>query len=284
MLPVSPYTRKWLCMLFFYLWLSVQIVAESFPVSSSGHVTLLENIFNTFGHNIPHVQNTFVSFLPHEIDIISHFIHGPTVLVIALFFYQRWIFLLLNIKKCWRIIIKIIGLTCIADVMTALFFLLFYSVEITRFPVGVGFCITAGLLLSLRWVQVHSGVTWNSKKAFILGCVQGLGLLPGVSRFASTYVAARWLKLSHKKAFEICFLIQWPLIFVGFLNSVRMLLKQDVFPATMTPHMLYVILAATGIAFYGLKYSAYLAAHKKLWHCAVYMVVPITLWFVVTFY
>ena len=268
-------------MLDFYTWLIVQIVLESFPVSSSGHVSLVEQYLHRFGYQMIRPASIYIDFLHVDmiaINVLEHLVHGVTVVILLLFFYKRWVFLLVHIRRCWPIVLKIIGYTFVADCITASWFVFFQHHVRASFPLGFGFIITAAALYSLRWCQMTKRASYNVRIALLLGGVQGIALLPGISRFAITYVAARWLLLPSHKAFEISFLLQWPLILAAFLHSLWAVAGQVNNYFFMQFHILVVVACIGVIAFWALKLSAYLHITNRLWLFSLYMIIPIIGW------
>lgn len=271
--------RKFFCMFYFYAWLTVQILLESLPVSSSGHSKLFELYVEKFGHHINHYQQVFLSgaSMPAvSVDVLDHFLHGTAVLIIAVFFFSRWSFLLVHIRRYWKIILKIIGLTFLADCITALWYVLFHYWQLPL-PLGVGFAITAVCLISLYWLPKNSSNSFDWRKACVLGCIQGIALLPGISRLATTYVGGRWLGLPARKAWEVSFLIQWPLITVAFLHGAYRMFGVSNNPLLQWPSII-VMVAAGIVSYYAFSWVAQLAYTNKLYWFGAYMALPLTLW------
>ncbi len=99
-------------------------------------------------------------------------------------------------------------------------------------------------VIFLRFVTA-SNTIWNWRYALILGIVQGIALLPGVSRFAVVYASARWLGLPQPKAFEITWLVQWPLIFAACLQSIYVLWKAGQLMSLFEPYTILMTVIAT---------------------------------------
>src|SRR5579859_2830506 len=195
-----------------YIWIATQIITESFPISSSSHLKLLASIIKKYGNAY------FLSVMPRYFDDL---LHGPSLLVIALFFFKRWSFLLLHFLRCIYIIRGIILRTFISASITVVFYFLFdYWIDVTRFPVSLGLAISSALLFSSRYCSTKDFKPITLTMSVVLGFVQGLSLLPGISRLGATYVAARWLKLSPRHALETSFVIQAPLIGAAFVRAV----------------------------------------------------------------
>lgn len=187
-----------------YLLLLAQIVLESLPISSSGHCLLLA----VYYHVQPMCDDTH----------LMYFAHIPTALIIVCYFFKQWFFPCANIVRCWHIVCKIIGYTLLADVMTILGYGIKKMGAMPEISLSTGLFITACLLYSLRWCNVKPSV-WNARNAVILGIAQGIAFVPGISRFAITFVVARWLGIAVRRAFQISFLLHWPLIVASCLYS-----------------------------------------------------------------
>src|SRR5579871_5599363 len=101
-------------MLIFYFFICMQVVLESFPVSSSGHCALLELITHTslYAH--------------HGVRTPYHLLHGVCAIVIALFFNDRWWPLVRKWRRCLPQLARIIMYGVITDAITSSFFILFH--------------------------------------------------------------------------------------------------------------------------------------------------------------
>ena len=256
-----------------YIWLALQIVLESFPVSSSGHMALFERILERFGYSF---DKSLVACDVVVGDFLEHFVHGATIVVLAVFFFPRWFFLLKNFKRCYKIIFKIIGLAFVADCVTAAYYLLFHYVEKPSTTLGVGFVMTALLLLILHCLPTQNKLKkFDIRSALILGTFQGVALIPGISRFASTFVGARALGFRIHKALELSFLIQFPLIFAAFLNSMRVMIVCPEARAVLNGNVFAVMAIAGVVAYYAFAWVVRKAERNELWQFGVYMIVPI---------
>jgi undecaprenyl-diphosphatase len=166
----------------------------------------------------------------------------------------------------------------ITDAITSSFFILVHWYGVAWFALGLGFAITGCALASLYWSTHTRFVPYSWYHAIALGLAQGCALLPGVSRFGLTYCVARWLRIAPYRAFEISFLIEWPLIVVASIASLSLLSDPQLCAQFLNLTTLLVILIAAMSAWAGLGIVAYLIRMHRLWLFALYMIVPMLLW------
>jgi undecaprenyl-diphosphatase len=262
-----------------YAIIMTQIITESLPISSSGHVALVCMILGCFAYDIQPVGSSNSSWLSEQLKArsVDHFLHGPTFIIVALFFYRRWTILL----RCWRKTMPMIGRLIlyvgIADAITAVFFIARRYIPLHQFPLGLGFFITGLALASLAWCS-RQGATLNVRKACVLGIVQGCAMLPGVSRFATAYAAARWLSLSDRHALEAAWMIQMPLMAISFLHSLIIFRQIGIPDQMLNPQTAFVMMGASIGGWYALRFAAYVSDRQKMWWFACYMVLPFVVW------
>ena len=134
--------------------------------------------------------------------------------------------------------------------------------------------ITGALCVTVR----HRG------HAVILGVVQGIALLPGISRMAITYATARWLRFSPRLAFELSCAIQWPLIAaafcVSFLRLAQLPAHNELRLFIAQWQTICVIGAASLVALIGLCFVQRSMVRGTVWRFAYYMSIPLVVWVV----
>lgn len=261
-----------------YVVLTTQIITESLPISSSGHVALVKMFYD-----VPTYIDTSLyadaSWLHQQLiaKSIDHFLHVPTVLILALFFYDRWFAMLKNWRRTLPIIARLIMYVSIADLITGLFFIASRFMPTCVIPLVYGFITTAVLLVSLKWCK-KEGASLTISKMVVLGLVQGCALLPGVSRFGLTYVTGRWLSLSPRKAFETSWMVHAPLLVVSCMHTLFIFWQIGIPDQLLNMGTAFVMMGATIGAWYALRCAAYMSNHNTMWWFAGYMIVPIVLW------
>ncbi len=231
------------------LLLVAQVILEVFPISSSGHFRLVELLAASYWN-----FDQEAALLPPHFD---HFLHGPMLLILIVFFRKRWypflsrVFCSLHYLRqpvlagdlpaeetlrlrdaalVWQFFYLIGSIFC-ADVVTVSMYCLVKFFEkkqiITYSPqcLFLGFFLTFLILLLLRFKRGICALNgpWvtpaelSYKKVLLLGFAQGVALFPGISRFACTFVLGSCLGLPQRTAFEFSFLLAFPLMVGGFL-------------------------------------------------------------------
>ncbi|KKP22942.1 MAG: Undecaprenyl-diphosphatase [candidate division TM6 bacterium GW2011_GWF2_28_16] len=281
-------------MFYIIIFIFIQIILESLPISSSGHFLLAEKLF---GINIP--------------EYFDYVLHLPTIIILLIIFYKNWwgpiqkllsgilnkkIYLKDSYKNLYKIFFKIISLIFIADSITVLIWLLFkfyitnLSFYNSNFLLLTGFCIT-GLLLAFEpaarrgGIEVEPGYRLANNHIAInfalLGLVQGLALIPGISRFAAVFFFASLLNKNLKRNFEITFLIQFPIICAGFLLGVYKIIMTNknfiyyISPNYSMPAVALCVGWASIISYFIFKKVKQIAESGKLYKFAYYMPIPI---------
>ena len=174
-----------------------QGLTEFLPVSSSGHLILLERL----SHAAPSV-------------FLNLCLHLSTLLAV----------LVVMRGEVWEMIRHPIRSDCkylvLASVLTAGVALLLETLcpallEGTMLPFC--FLLTAALLVLGETLPKGLSRGVSLRSALIVGAVQGVAVLPGVSRSGATISALRLCGTDEKRATEFSFLLSVPVIAGGFL-------------------------------------------------------------------
>ena len=189
----------------------VQGIAEFLPVSSSGHLTVLQAI---------------LGWDPDKIMLTDVNLHAGTLLAILIFYFRElWS---LRLPEKWRVI----GLVAAGSVPAAVVGL---SIKISgaadlffNYPIvsGFGFLVTATvLLIGMKGAATTGEGTALDKlrlvDAVIIGCAQAIAILPGVSRSGSTIAAALKCGVRKEDCATFSFLLAIPAI--GGATMIEML-------------------------------------------------------------
>lgn len=184
----------------------VQGITEFIPVSSSGHLVLLQSIF---GFEDPHRYLLF--------DLVCHL---GTLFSIFVIFAKRIASLF---GKDVRTLIQVAIGTLPLGILV---FLISYIEKIFANPwlLSISFSLTAVLLFLTSMCKKDTPPLVLQKRswrdAFIVGLFQLVAVVPGISRSGSTIAAARFLGWPKRDAVTFSFLLAIPAILGGLSFEV----------------------------------------------------------------
>jgi undecaprenyl-diphosphatase len=188
----------------------VQGVTEFLPISSSGHLVILQKLFN-------------FSQPPVLFDIL---VHVGTLGAIIFYFKKELIMLTKKIIKKEKTELNISLMIAIGTLPAAIIgiFLQGYIIQIFNSLklVGISLLITAGFLFSSKFIKIprKDFKYLNWKDALFVGFFQALAILPGVSRSGSTIVAGLWRDLERRPAFLFSFYLAIPAILGALILQI----------------------------------------------------------------
>ena len=176
----------------------VQGITEWLPISSSGHLVIFQELFNME--------------VPVFFDIMLHF---ATLLVIFIVFWKdivkvirSWIY--------WRKdeYFKLGLFVIIGSVFTAFIGFVFKDFILSFFSslkiVGIALICTGVFLFLTKFINGKRKLKWYD--AVLIGLMQGLALVPGVSRSGSTIGTGMLLGVDREKVARFSFLLVIPAI------------------------------------------------------------------------
>lgn len=240
-----------------------QVLLESIPVSSSGHVTFFNSLMLFL------IKNKSDFFIMNE--SIDFLLHIPTLFIVGIFFFSVWwgyLKGLLRFKKEFLFL----ALWCIvADSITIVWYLFFCHYSKGWFPLPCGFVVTGALLYSLTFIKHNTKQQLTLKNGCALGFVQGIALLPGISRFGSTFVAARWLGFSRQQSFEYSFLIQWPLLVAAIVKGLYSFDRLFVHEQLITVPIILSIVISAILSYAILCWVAQVVKRGSMWKFCWYL-------------
>lgn len=177
----------------------VQGITEFLPVSSSAHLVFFQHFF--------HLQEPSILF--------NCLLHFSTFLVTTIFFWTR-IRKILKFSEEGINLIKLIFIGCLPTGIIGLTLGKIFERTFENIFYPAFFLLITGLLLwfaeKKKFIQETSKQK-NFRNAFLIGLVQGIALLPGISRSGSTISTGILLGWSPIFAAEFSFLLSLPAIF-----------------------------------------------------------------------
>ncbi|HPX27579.1 MAG TPA: undecaprenyl-diphosphate phosphatase [Treponemataceae bacterium] len=247
---------------------ALQGVAEFLPISSSGHLTLVQHLFG-------------LEDIPLLFDIS---LHVATLLAVILVF-RRLILDLLCTAFRWmlrksteedkpklQMILSLIAATAVTGV-----FGIVLKKIIPDLPIQVvfaGFIVTAMLLfISSKISKKNEGKEVKNIsliQGLITGAAQGIGVLPGISRSGITISAALAAGIDRKTAGEFSFLLSIPAILAAFVLELGDL--GNMTQSISIQALLLGCLAAFAVGIFALKFLLALIRKGKLEWFAYYLI------------
>jgi len=190
---------SWLHALFLGL---IQGVTEFFPVSSSAHLKIFKQFFG----------------ISAETVIFDLFCHLGTVLALVVYFRQDIADILFYHPR------RLMPFAVALSPLVPFYFLLKPIREALSKPEYLGFCLigTAGILFAASLLRKNTQQEIALKDALWIGALQGVALIPGISRSAATIGAGLWRGATHFEAVRFSFLLSLPAVAGGiFLELVK---------------------------------------------------------------
>ena len=171
----------------------VQGLTEFLPVSSSGHLILLEK----FG-------------IGEEDVFFNVMLHVGTLFAVLVEMRNEWLPL---VKKPIQKTTGLIVVACIPTVALALVFKFAFPSLLTGRFLGFGFVLTALLLFVGENFKIAQNNVLSVKTSVLSGVLQGIAVLPGVSRSGATISCLTFLGVEKRDAANFSFLLSIPIIF-----------------------------------------------------------------------
>lgn len=176
----------------------VQGLTEFLPVSSSGHLALLAkvgvaptSVFYNLALHLATLVALLVVMRKEILEILSHPITGKG---------------------------KYLALASVPTAVIAFLFKKFFPELLLGSLLGFGFLLTSALLLLVHlFCRENKGKMPCAKISLATGILQGIAVLPGVSRSGATIAALRLGGVDAEEAARFSFLLSIPVIVGGFL-------------------------------------------------------------------
>ena len=189
----------------------VEGITEWLPISSTGHMILIEELVHL------NVSNEFMEMFRVVIQL------GAILAVVVLYFQKLWPFTTPDKgwvkKETWSLWFKVLAAVLPAaligipfdDKIDALFYN-YQTVAVTLIVYGVLFIVIENRNRGQRPI-VRSFRQLSYSMAFFIGAFQVLALIPGTSRSGATILGAMLLGLSRPIAAEFSFFLGIPVMF-----------------------------------------------------------------------
>ena len=196
----------------------VQAITEFLPVSSSGHLRIIEHFINFNMENIL----SFEVALHFGTFLATFFIFYKDIMNSIIGFFKG----LKNFKNTTNEGFRMSTMIIIASIPVAIagFFLYNSLSNILLYRIGLNLIITGCVLLFTRKLDSNSDnniFSMTYYNAFLIGMAQAIAVFPGISRSGMTISVALFFGISRELAGKFSFLLSLPTIFGALLFSIK---------------------------------------------------------------
>ena len=245
----------------------VQGLAEFLPISSSGHLALCQHFFGIDADKV-----LIFTVMLHTGTLISVFIiYWPDIraLIVEFFRTLKDIFtgkgLNINANPTRRLGFLIIAATIPTAVIGVLFNDRFESLYSSLIGIGIGLIISGSILFIAE--RLGGGdkkiMKMSFKKAFIIGCCQGIAIAPGVSRSGSTLFGGLISDLDRRFAVKFAFLVSIPSIMGSAVFEIPKAIEEGL-SGSFSPQLFAGMAVAAISGVFAIKTMIRVVSNKKL--------------------
>ena len=256
----------------------IQGITEPLPISSSGHVFLFKNLFNT---------NIFDSF---TFEIISNF--GSFLAI--LFIFRKDVIKLIKdffgfifnkekrktYKNGFMYVIKMIVST-IPVLITGFLFKDYFEEKFNSlYMLGFAFLFTALMLYIVRNIKgTKDSNDITIKDAVIIGLFEAITIIPGISRSGTVLVACLICKLKRDTALKYTFMLYFPVSLGAMVLNLSDLSST---PSNLILPYFVGMLVALLVTYFSYKWLSSIVKKGHLWKFSIYcllLALFIFIWF-----
>ncbi len=245
----------------------LQGFTEPLPISSSGHLFLFKNIFNT-----EMLQDlNFEIFVNFGSFLAILFIFLPDIIKLIKSFFM-YIF---NKEKRKQVKQEFHYCMCIiiGSIPVGIMGLLFKSKlesSLTIKGLGVSFLVTALLLFIVKnanGTKEDKDITY--KDALIIGLLQMIALVPGISRSGIVLVGCLLCKLKKEASLKYTFMLYFPVSVASMGLGVLDFIENPASSSLLLPYILG-MLAAGIVTYLSYQWLSSIVKKGKLWKFSIY--------------
>ncbi|MFC1617647.1 undecaprenyl-diphosphatase UppP [Patescibacteria group bacterium] len=256
----------------------IQGLTEFIPISSSGHLVLVRELFGW--------EDTGIAF-----DTVLHL---GTLLAVIIYFWSTWKSLLFTLgrliaRKETKPENKFLLLALIIGTLPALAIGYFFNESIDQLFRDISwvaiFLIATGVLFVIaerarRWFKKREEQYGQKKfkdlgigRALFIGCMQAVALLPGVSRSGLTIAGGIFSGLTREAAARFAFMLSVPIILAaGILGLIEMAGNGGIAEIGLASVIIgFIVAAASG--YLAIKFMLRFLRQRKLYIFSIYLMI-----------
>lgn len=200
----------------------VQGLTEFLPVSSSGHLVIVEKLFNVRADDL----------------VFEVLVHFGTLVAVIIYFREKLYAVLVSFfaqfsghdkspddrarsRLGWYLILGTVPAAIVGLSLESYVEIAFGSPRWT----SAMLLVTAMILILTRWVG-HGNSSANVPRTILIGCAQALAIMPGISRSGTTISAGIFSGMNKSEAAEFSFLLSIPAVAGATLKETPLLFSQ----------------------------------------------------------
>lgn len=184
---------------------TLQGITEFLPISSSGHLAIMEHFLK-----LPETIGA------SDLDLFDIFLHGGSLLAILIFFWKDWVHVL---KEMWHMLTQwnfdknsLAAKLILGTIPAILAGLMFGGAIGNEFRqlhfIAFFFILIAIFFLYAEWKGKHNTHEMvGVKKSLLIGSAQALALIPGISRAGATIATGMIMGLKRDAAARFSFML-----------------------------------------------------------------------------
>jgi len=179
---------------------AIQGLTEFLPVSSSGHLVIVQRFLG----------------LQENLVFLDISLHIGTLFALATFFFKD----ILSACKDARMILRILIVTVVTGLIGLAFKKIFESFFAAPALVSVLLIVNGLFILSTRFIKKGGRLPGYADSA-LMGLSQGIAITPGISRSGATICTLLARKIEPGQAFRFSFLASIPAILGAFILEAK---------------------------------------------------------------
>ncbi len=249
----------------------IQGLGEYLPISSSGHL-LLARFFLGIQGTTSQAQSAY--------KVLDILLHVGTLIPLVILFRKEWLEMIRHpVKNRTLLYLVLASVPTLVIYLAAKILLPRYdgfAVFDSGWLLGVSFLITALFLLLCDIVSSRRSETGKKVgpfQAVVMGCFQGIGMIPGVSRSGSTIFGGVLSGLDKKKAASFSFMMSAPAIVASLIMEGKDALETGAFAhISLFPTIVGILVAAVS-GYFALRFMMKIITKVPMSVFAIYVAV-----------
>ncbi len=233
----------------------VQGLTEFLPVSSSGHLVLLHNVF---GMSEPQL-------------FFDTMLHLGTLVAVVIVMWKSIVDIFKNFFSKMTLFLIV---ATIPAVLATLLFGDFFEGAFSGTYLGYGFLLTACILTLSEKIssRVHRKREIGMGSTITMGVLQAVAIFPGVSRAGSTIAGGLVSGIDRRQAASFSFLMSIPAILGSVVLQGAKVISESAINVELLPTIVGAVCAAIS-GYFAIRFMLALISKKRLYGFAIYVAV-----------